>query len=110
MSKHNPFPRSTPRQGLAGPWAVDGAATDFDILDFAVLWAPIGGPSDQHIHAAFGLASVDYKLRLDEAVRRYRAQPASRDAQHAGPVYADSVLTAGMLYGVGRDSVNQTSH
>ncbi len=27
------------------PWAADGAAADHDILDFAVLWAPIGGPS-----------------------------------------------------------------
>jgi hypothetical protein len=103
MSTHTSFARSTPRQGLTRHWAVDGAATDYDILDFAVLWAPIGGPSGQHIHKAFGLASVDYKHRLDEAVRRYRAQPAGRRAQQVGPVYADSVLTTGMLYGFDRE-------
>ena len=76
------------------PWAADGAAVDHDILDFAVLWAPIGGPSALHIHAAFGLAAAHYSHRLDEAVRRYRTQRASRCAERTDLVYSDSVLTA----------------
>ncbi len=103
MSSHTSFARSTPRQGLARPWAVDGAATDYDILDFTVLWAPIGGPSDQHIHNAFGLASVDYKHRLDEAGTPLPRTTSGPTCPTGGPVYADSVLTTGMLYGFDRE-------
>lgn len=96
MSNNNKALLKPPRHAsTAGrPWAADGAAADHDILDFAVLWAPIGGPSAQHIHAAFGLAAAHYSHRLDEAVRRYRTQRASRCAERTYLVYSDSVLTA----------------
>ena len=42
---------------------------DNDILDFALLWEPLGGPAPRDITAAFAIDITEYKRRLTAAVR-----------------------------------------
>ena len=41
---------------------------DNDILDFALLWEPLGGPAPRDITAAFAIDINEYKRRLTAAV------------------------------------------
>ncbi len=42
--------------------------SDSDILDFALLWQPLGGPAPTAITAAFAIDISEYKRRLTAAV------------------------------------------
>jgi len=67
--------------------------TSDDILDFAILWAPIGGPSAEQIRVKFSLAVEEYRRRLCDIAqshRRTRAEKGSRALPDR--VYATSVL------------------
>jgi hypothetical protein len=41
---------------------------DNDILDFALLWEPLGGPAPRDITAAFEIDITEYNRRLTAAV------------------------------------------
>jgi len=43
--------------------------SDEDILDFALLWEPLGGPAPEDIAAAFSLDVTQYRCRLRAAAR-----------------------------------------
>ncbi|MFC9762885.1 hypothetical protein [Rhodococcus jostii] len=67
--------------------------TGDDILDFAILWAPIGGPSAEQIHVRFSLAVEEYRRRLcDVAQGHRRIQDKKGSRASAERVYATSVL------------------
>jgi len=42
--------------------------SDNDILDFALLWEPLGGPAPRDITAAFAIDIAEYKRRLTAVV------------------------------------------
>ncbi|EKT82033.1 hypothetical protein R1X32_08030 (plasmid) [Rhodococcus opacus] len=67
--------------------------TSDDILDFAILWAPIGGPSAEQIRVKFSLAVEEYRRRLCDAVRSHRRTRAEKGSRALPDrVYATSVL------------------
>ena len=43
-----------------------------DLLDFAILWAQIGGPNADQIRVKFGLAVEEYRRHLCDVVRAHR--------------------------------------
>ena len=69
------------------------ADTRDDLLDFAILWAPIDGPSAEQIRAKFSLAVEEYRQRLCEVVQAHRRTHGMK-GNRAFPdrVYAVSVL------------------
>lgn len=72
---------------------VDPSYTSDDILDFAILWAPIGGPSAEQIRVKFSLAVEEYRRRLCDVVRSHRRFRAEKDARTLPDrVYAASIL------------------
>lgn len=48
--------------------------SDNDILDFALLWKPLGGPSPRDIATAFAIDLSEYKRRLTTAVGSQMSQ------------------------------------
>lgn len=47
---------------------------DNDILDFALLWAPLGGPAPENVAAAFSIDFGEYTSRLRGAAKCYLSQ------------------------------------
>ena len=45
-----------------------------DILDFALLWEPLGGPTPENVVSAFSIDLTEYNHRLQSAVRRQLSQ------------------------------------
>lgn len=43
--------------------------SDHDILDFALLWEPLGGASPENVEAAFSIEFTEYTHRLRAAAR-----------------------------------------
>lgn len=66
---------------------------DNDILDFALLWEPIGGPGPDHVAAAFSIDLREYHRRVRDAARLQLAH-LQECANHPDRVYALSALTA----------------
>lgn len=67
--------------------------TSDDILDFAILWTLIGGPSAEHIRVKFSLAVEEYRRRLCDVVRSRRRACAEKGSRALPDrVYAASVL------------------
>ncbi|MBV6760451.1 hypothetical protein [Rhodococcus opacus] len=46
------------------------AHIDNDVLDFALLWEPLGGPSPETIATAFSIEFAKFNHRLKSAARR----------------------------------------
>ncbi|MHA4854472.1 hypothetical protein L1080_033810 [Rhodococcus sp. MSC1_016] len=65
---------------------------DQDILDLAILWAPLGGPPADRVSRAFGLGMSEYRQRLPLIVRFHHQQPTTTSHASPEPVYAKSVL------------------
>ncbi|GAF43768.1 hypothetical protein RW1_009_01930 [Rhodococcus wratislaviensis NBRC 100605] len=67
--------------------------SDNDILDFALLWGPLGGPAPENVAAAFGIDISDYNRRLDAAARFQlaRLQQGLTSPEH---IYGLSAITA----------------
>lgn len=63
-----------------------------DILDFAILWAPIGGPTTHTLETKFNIGLREYTQLLDEAVQKHQSSPASRYQTARGNIYAPSIL------------------
>ena len=70
---------------------------DTDILDFALLWEPLGGPAPETVTAAFAIDISEYTHRLRKAARTQltRLQYGVTSAEH---IYRLSAMTA-----LGRD-------
>lgn len=65
---------------------------DDDILDLAVLWAPLGGPTPERIRCAFGIDVSEYRHRLSRAVHHHYSQLADRTRSNLDRVYGPSIL------------------
>lgn len=65
-----------------------------DILDHAILWAPIGGPSSATIMKRFGIGEVEYRERLAAAIQLHEKQSADTSRAAVDRVYGPAVLAA----------------
>ena len=45
-----------------------------DILDFALLWEPLGGPTPENVATAFSIELTEFNHRLRSAARRQLAR------------------------------------
>ena len=50
------------------------AHDDNDILDFALLWEPLGGPPPKNVAIAFSIELSEFNHRLRSAARRQLAR------------------------------------
>ncbi|QYB00261.1 hypothetical protein I1A62_04200 (plasmid) [Rhodococcus sp. USK10] len=50
------------------------AHNDNDILDFALLWEPLGGPGPDNIATAFSIEFTEFNHRLRSAATRHVAR------------------------------------
>ncbi|MFD9663154.1 hypothetical protein ACFWAY_16255 [Rhodococcus sp. NPDC059968] len=66
---------------------------DTDILDFALLWEPLGGPASEHVAAAFAIDIEDYHRRLRAAAKSQLAllQNGATSREH---IYGLSAIAA----------------
>lgn len=66
---------------------------DSDILDFALLWEPLGGPSPENVSAAFSIDISEYNRRLRAAARLQlaRLQQGVTSSEH---IYGLSAMAA----------------
>lgn len=62
-----------------------------DILDFALLWQPLGGPAPENVASAFAIDFWDYNDRLRSAARSELARPRCA-ATSREPIYGPSAL------------------
>ena len=51
------------------PMTLWNSRSDNDILDFALLWAPIGGPTPRNITNVISIDVTEFKHRVRDAVR-----------------------------------------
>ena len=63
-----------------------------DILDFALLWEPLGGPAPENVEAAFAIDISEYHRRLQSAARSAlaRLQQGATCPEH---IYGLSAIT-----------------
>ncbi|MFC9356771.1 hypothetical protein ACFTZB_09345 [Rhodococcus sp. NPDC057014] len=66
---------------------------DDDLLDLAILWAPIGGPPPDRIRDLFHIEVDDYRRRLLDAIRFHRRRLSERSRADLEHVYGSSILT-----------------
>lgn len=66
---------------------------DNDILDFALLWAPLGGPAPENVEAAFGMDVREYTHRLGVAARVQLAR-LQRGVTSPERIYGLSAMTS----------------
>lgn len=66
---------------------------DNDIVDFALLWAPLGGPAPDNVAAAFAVCVAEYKHRLRHAARSQLSN-LQLGTVHPERIYGSSALTA----------------
>jgi hypothetical protein len=45
------------------------SCNDNDILDFALLWDPLGGPAPENVATAFSIDMIEYNHRLRGAAK-----------------------------------------
>lgn len=69
-----------------------------DILDFALLWDPIGGPSPEIVATTFSIDMSEYHYRLRGAVRFQMAR------LEQGTATPDSIYGLSALAALARDS------
>lgn len=65
---------------------------DDEILDLAILWAPIGGPTPDRIEDLFHIGVDDYRRRLLTAIRLHRRRIPARTRADLEHVYGSSIL------------------
>lgn len=67
--------------------------SDTDILDFALLWVPLGGPAPENIASAFSIDTREYARRLQAATQHQlaRLQQGITFPEHS---YAPSAIAA----------------
>jgi hypothetical protein len=73
-----------------------------DILDFAILWLPIGGPTSATIWSMFRMSAFEYRLCLADALRFHQ------DRLTDGRRYQDRVYGASILAQLAADLTNST--
>ena len=66
---------------------------DNDILDFALLWDPLGGPSPENVSNAFSIDMSEYNYRLRGAARSQLTQ-IEQGTTSPGHIYGVSALAA----------------
>lgn len=66
---------------------------DNDILDFALLWEPLGGPSPENVATAFSIEVAEFNHRLRGAARRQLAW-LRRGITSPDAIYGLSAITA----------------
>jgi hypothetical protein len=66
---------------------------DNDIIDFALLWEPLGGPSPNNVAAAFVLDIEEYEVRLRAAVKSKLAR-LDEAVTSSDPVYSVSTIAS----------------
>lgn len=64
-----------------------------DVLDLAILWAPIGGPPPERIRSEFGIDVAEYRRHLATAIRIQQQRSADHSDISIEQLYAPSVLT-----------------
>ena len=73
------------------------SSSESDILDFALLWQPLGGPPPENITAAFSIDIAEYHHRLRMAARsaltRLRCDNASASPERIYGLAAMTELT-----------------
>lgn len=67
--------------------------SDTDLLDFALLWQPLGGPSPEHVTAAFSIDIREYNDKVRAAARRQLARLRTGTTLPA-QIYGLSTITA----------------
>lgn len=52
------------------PISADLTTEDKQMLQFARIWAPYGGPSSEDLYVAFGLSRIQFNERIASALAR----------------------------------------
>lgn len=65
-----------------------------DILDFALLWQPLGGPGPQHVATAFAIDIREYHDRLRGAVSHQLSRFQQHGAASPECIYDIPTITA----------------
>ncbi|MFD9667118.1 hypothetical protein ACFWAY_36865 [Rhodococcus sp. NPDC059968] len=73
-----------------------------DILDFAILWLPLGGPTSATIWSMFRMSAFEYRLSLADALRFHQ------DRLTDGRRNLDRVYGASILSQLADDLTNST--
>ena len=66
---HHKSTRSPDTVQRQSPMTLWNSRSDDDILDFALLWAPIGGPTPRNITIVISIDVTEFKHRVRDAVR-----------------------------------------
>ena len=65
-----------------------------EILDHAIVWAPIGGPPPAAIMKQFGIGEAEYRHRLAVAIQLHGKQGMATSRTNVDRVYEPSILAA----------------
>ncbi len=80
------------------------AFVEEDILDLAIIWAAIGGPTVEAIRKTFGIDFDGYQRRLGDVIRVHQRKSDAHSRAELNRVYAPSVLATLQVGSLGVDS------